>query len=101
MFLNKIKLQRCENCGTEYRYKTLSKTFWSGKPLICGNCGTEHILRNIYYTGISILCALPIFFSWMIRFSSNRLVGITIIFVYIITVVLLVPYLVKYDMNKN
>lgn len=90
--------QKCGNCGTKFKYKSILKSFWlrewSGEKIIkCEDCETEHEISN--YVILFLLFALPLFF---ILIPYKRLIMIVL---YIISFFLLMPLLFKFKMTKK
>ena len=102
-----MELQKCQNCGVKFYYRAIQKNFFSGeeKRLKCENCGTEHRLRKNPGRFLSLLVLLPMFlwsFLMLLEYYFDRVLMFFITIAYIIAIILLSPYLVKYDkIEKN
>lgn len=98
-----MRVQKCENCGTQFRYKSVQKSIWSGyKPVICFKCGAIHEFRFIYRLVVSTVIVLPIFFTgWISSFAPNHLVATLIYVGYLFVAIGLLPYVIRYRLKDD
>lgn len=98
-----MKVQKCINCGTQFRYKSIQKSIWAGyKPIICFNCGAIHEFRFVYRILVSALIVLPIFFTqWIRSLAPNNLVHAVIYFGYLFVAIGLMPFVIRYRLKDN
>jgi CXXC-20-CXXC protein len=96
-------IQKCENCGTGFKYKSLLKSFWFGKGYVdCTNCGSQHsqigISRVVFYVIIAIL---PIIFrkSIVSLLSPNIILILLLYFIYAVLIMVLIPYIIRYKLS--
>ena len=96
----KVKIQKCERCGTKFNYMDLQKSFWFGKGYVeCENCQTTHsqigITRIIF---LILLIIFPIGFkSSIIRLlSPNISLILFLYFLYEVLIIALIPYIIRY-----
>ena len=98
-----MKVQKCINCGTQFRYKSVQKSIWAGyKPIICFNCGAIHEFRFVYRLVVSVLIVLPIFFNqWISDIAPNLLVHTAMYFGYLFAAIGAMPYLIRYRLKND
>lgn len=98
-----MKVQKCINCGTQFRYKSIQKSIWSGyKSIICFNCGAIHDFRFIYRLLVSVLIALPIFFTrWISSVAPNILWASLMYFGYLFVAIGVLPFVIRYRLKSN
>ncbi|MCQ1529925.1 TIGR04104 family putative zinc finger protein [Lutispora saccharofermentans] len=94
--------QKCGKCGTKFRYRSIQKAFWSGewsgeRLFKCESCETEHRLTN--YRILYLIFALPLFLIW-IPYSNARGIGFIMVILYILSFILLMPFIFKLKMTK-
>lgn len=67
-------IQKCENCGTKFKYKALLKVLL-GKSLECRNCGAPHEMILSSRIVLSVLLIWPAFIkSFLLSVFSNLLI---------------------------
>lgn len=95
-------IQGCENCRTDFKYKSLLKSFCFGKGYIeCRSCGSLHsqigITRVVFYVIIGIL---PIIFRKGIvsLLSPNIILILLLYFIYVVLIIVLIPYIIRYKL---
>lgn len=67
-------IQKCENCGTKFKYKALLKIIL-GKSLECRNCGAPHEMILSSRIVLSVLLIWPAFIkSFLLSVFSNLLI---------------------------
>ena len=98
-----MKVQKCISCDTQFRYKSIQKSIWSGyKPIICFNCGAIHEFKFIYRLVVSVLIVLPIFFTrWISSVAANLLVHAAMYFGYIFMAIGVMPFLIRYRLKND
>lgn len=96
-------IQKCENCGTDFKYKSLLKLFWFGKDYLeCRSCGSLHsqigITRVMFYVLIGIF---PMIFKENIvnLLSPNILLILFLYFIYAVLMIVLIPYIIRYKLS--
>jgi len=99
-------IHRCTTCGAKLKYKTIWKVLILGREghyrsITCGNCGTAYNIKQTSKVIYVILLALPMLLD--IIFLNNKLVTPVLLSLYILymaLVLILLPYLVKYEIEK-
>lgn len=97
-----LGLQNCQNCGEKFRYRAILRNFISmeDKNLKCENCGAEHKLKKSSFRLLSSLLISPLLLRGLLmflKFPYNRVLMFGIIIAYIIAIILLSSYIIKYD----
>lgn len=96
-------VQKCQHCGKDFEYKDIQKSIWGGyKPMECNHCGSLHEFLMRYRLLVSVLIALPIFFSGYLRRMSPGFLWTTFIyFGYITLTIGVLPYIVRYRLRLS
>ena len=99
-------IQKCDNCGTKFEYKSLLKSLWTDKTADCRKCGASHEIRLFSRFAIPAIIMLPLFIRYSISewLMLNKTLIYLVYLVYFIIFVALSPYIIKYklkDNNKN
>jgi len=99
-------IHRCKTCGTKFKYKMIWKVLILGREghyrsIKCRNCGTAYNIKQTSKVIYVILLALP----WLLNtFSLNNKPSIPVLLslyaLYMAMVLILLPYLVKYEIEK-
>ncbi|WP_422484933.1 TIGR04104 family putative zinc finger protein [Gudongella sp. DL1XJH-153] len=98
-----MKVQKCINCGTQFRYKSIQKSIWSGyKDIICFNCGAIHEFRTIFRISVSVLIILPVFFTRFVNSVTPTILWASLMyFGYLFVVIGVIPYVIRYRLKIN
>ncbi|MGM0396760.1 MAG: TIGR04104 family putative zinc finger protein [Bacillota bacterium] len=98
-----MHVQKCENCGAQFRYKSIQRSIWSGyKDIICFNCGAIHEFRTIFRIIVSVLIVLPVFFTGFVNSVAPTILSASAIyFGYLFVVIGLIPYGIRYRLKEN
>ena len=99
-------IYRCTTCGAKLKYKTIWKALIMGREghdrnATCGNCGTAYHIKQTSKVLFVILLALPMLLD--ILFLNNKPalpVRLSLYVLYMALVLILLPYLVKYEIEK-
>lgn len=96
-------IQKCKNCGTEFKYMSLLRSFWFGKGYVeCRNCGTLHSQIGVTRVAVYILIGvLPMIFKESIvrLLSPNIILILLLYFVYAVLIIVLIPYIIRYKLT--
>lgn len=99
-------IHRCMTCGTKLKYKTIWKVLILGREghyrnVTCENCGTVYHIKQTSKVLFVILLAFPMLLD--ILFLNKKpalLVHLALYVLYMALVLILLPYLVKYEIEK-
>lgn len=94
-------IQKCKNCGTEFKYKTLLRVLL-GKSLECRNCGAFHEMMLSSRIILSVLLIWPAFIkSFLLNVFSNLILVFLAYIVYAIIILALSPYIFRYKLKDS
>jgi CXXC-20-CXXC protein len=96
----------CTKCGTKFKYKTIWKVLILGREghyrsITCGNCGTAYNIKQTSKVLYVILLALPMLLNIIILNNRPAIpVLLSLYILYMALVLILLPYLVKYEIEE-
>ena len=93
-------LQKCRECKNKIKwsqiYKSLSLSY---RPIVCSHCGTKHKITFASRILTGLIISIPLLVV-LLPFAINQslTISITIIvgFIYGLSILIILPYLVKY-----
>jgi|SRR5690554_5555054 CXXC-20-CXXC protein len=96
-------MQKCENCGTKFKYKNVQLSLLLGGQLIyCDICDTHYNGKIRYKLTFAILVALPILFIYFIRDSITSIPSVMWLYIiYAILIVMIMPFIIKYKVVET
>lgn len=95
----KMVIQKCGNCGRQFKYKDLFKSFWPKNSIDCKNCGTSHEVTILSSFFISALIIIPSFS--ISNLIPNILLRLLIISTWIMILMALHPFIVRYKLKDR
>lgn len=98
-------IHRCMACGTKLEYKTIWKVLIMGREghyrnVTCGNCGTIYHIKQTSKVLYVILLALPMLLNILFPNKLSTPVLLSLYILYMALVLILLPYIVKYKIEK-
>lgn len=99
-------IHRCTTCGRKLKYKTIWKVLILGREghyrnVTCENCGTAYHIKQTSKVLYVILLALPMLLNILFPNNTPDLPVLSSLYIlYMALVLILLPYLVKYEIEK-
>lgn len=95
-------IQKCQNCGTEFKYKTKTKGLWNSS-IECNNCGACHRVTSSSRTIFAILLVGPVLLLNVFDFTifSTPMSKTAVYLIYAAIIIALSPYIYRYRLNSG
>ncbi|MGB4588281.1 MAG: TIGR04104 family putative zinc finger protein [Clostridiaceae bacterium] len=98
-------IHHCTTCGKKLRYKTIWKVLILGREghyrnVTCENCGTAYHIKHKSKVLYVILLTLPMLLNILFPNKLSTPVSLSLYILYMALVLILLPYLIKYEIEK-
>lgn len=98
-------IHRCTTCGRKLKYKTIWNVLFLGREghyrsIQCENCGADYDIKQTSKVLYVILLALPMLLNILFPNKLSAPVLLSLYILYMALVLILLPYIVKYEIEK-
>ncbi|GAA0180859.1 hypothetical protein SH2C18_34790 [Clostridium sediminicola] len=98
-----MHIQKCKNCGNQFKWKDIVKSIWRGyKPIKCDNCKTIHYMKSSSRSIIALMCfMISVFVIKYFFYKEPLFIYIFLISICYSLLVCLAPFFTKYDIEDK